>query len=319
MKNYYKTLGISQSSTKEEIKKAFRELALKFHPDKNTDQISAEKFKEINEAKQVLLNDLKKFQYDETLVDFLSLNTGIWRINNYKRKRVYRRNLLFALIKETVVNKFFVSVLFIITILLTIAFYNIPDEELSQDPPVIAKSVSHVEKEPLAEPKILVLYNPKKTLTASIKKNAIKRKRVFRPLYFSKKAVKKFRYNAEIKKERHVAAIRNSLSKKSAFITPVFVDEKINDEKILQKQLTNLEMIEILHQIKAEKQKLGSNSNCVQLIKSETSNISNVFMLANFLKGYGFVISGREKISATINGININMAEQCITISVGTL
>src|ERR1035437_415455 len=65
-KDYYKILGVTKSSTPEEIKKAFRKLAVKYHPDKNPeDKKSEEKFKEINEANEVLSDPEKRKKYDE--------------------------------------------------------------------------------------------------------------------------------------------------------------------------------------------------------------------------------------------------------------
>ena len=61
MKDYYKILGINKGANEEEIKKAFRRLAHKYHPDKGGDE---KKFKEINEAYQVLSNKEKRSQYD---------------------------------------------------------------------------------------------------------------------------------------------------------------------------------------------------------------------------------------------------------------
>jgi len=62
MKNYYDTLGISKSASKDEIKKAFHKLAHKYHPDKSGGDEA--KFKEVNEAYQVLHDDQKRSQYD---------------------------------------------------------------------------------------------------------------------------------------------------------------------------------------------------------------------------------------------------------------
>lgn len=63
--DYYKLLGVSKSATKDELKKAFRKLAMKYHPDKNKDdKVAEEKFKKINEAYAVLSNDEKRKQYD---------------------------------------------------------------------------------------------------------------------------------------------------------------------------------------------------------------------------------------------------------------
>lgn len=53
-KNYYEILGVSQSATADEIKKAYRKMALKYHPDKNKDPGAEDKFKEIAEAYDVL-------------------------------------------------------------------------------------------------------------------------------------------------------------------------------------------------------------------------------------------------------------------------
>jgi len=62
MKDYYNILGIDKKASKDEIKKAFRTLAHKYHPDKKGGD--AEKFKEINEAYTVLSDDQKRAQYD---------------------------------------------------------------------------------------------------------------------------------------------------------------------------------------------------------------------------------------------------------------
>lgn len=64
-KTYYETLEINKTADKKEIKKAFKNLAKKYHPDRNTGDDSAEaKFKEINEAYQVLSDDEKRGMYD---------------------------------------------------------------------------------------------------------------------------------------------------------------------------------------------------------------------------------------------------------------
>jgi curved DNA-binding protein len=63
--DYYKTLGVDKNSTPDEIKKAFRKLAVKYHPDRNPNDKGAEdKFKEINEAYAVLSDPKKKEEYD---------------------------------------------------------------------------------------------------------------------------------------------------------------------------------------------------------------------------------------------------------------
>ena len=65
-KDYYKVLGVERSATQDEIKKAYRKLAVKYHPDKNAgDKKAEEKFKEISEAYQVLGNADSRKKYDE--------------------------------------------------------------------------------------------------------------------------------------------------------------------------------------------------------------------------------------------------------------
>ncbi len=65
-KEYYKILGVDKKASAEEIKKAYRVLALKYHPDKNpNNKIAEEKFKEINEANQVLSDVEKRKKFDD--------------------------------------------------------------------------------------------------------------------------------------------------------------------------------------------------------------------------------------------------------------
>ena len=64
-RDYYEVLGVGRGSADEDVKKAYRRLAVQFHPDRNPgDKQAEEKFKEINEAYQVLSDPEKRSQYD---------------------------------------------------------------------------------------------------------------------------------------------------------------------------------------------------------------------------------------------------------------
>ncbi len=64
-KSLYETLGVSENASADEIKKAYRKLARKYHPDINKDESAVDKFKEINAAYEVLSDEQKKAQYDQ--------------------------------------------------------------------------------------------------------------------------------------------------------------------------------------------------------------------------------------------------------------
>jgi curved DNA-binding protein CbpA len=66
LKDYYRILGVNKDASAKDIKKAFRQLALRYHPDRNPGNLkqAEEKFKEINEAHEVLGDEQKRRQYD---------------------------------------------------------------------------------------------------------------------------------------------------------------------------------------------------------------------------------------------------------------
>src|ERR1017187_10296154 len=63
-KDLYQILGVNKSSSEDEIKKAYRQMAMKYHPDKNADPEADSKFKEASSAYEILSNPDKKANYD---------------------------------------------------------------------------------------------------------------------------------------------------------------------------------------------------------------------------------------------------------------
>ena len=76
-KDYYKTLGVERNASEDEIRKAYRKLAMQYHPDRNpNDKQAEERFKEINEAYQVLNDPKKRAHYDRLGSDYSTWQRG---------------------------------------------------------------------------------------------------------------------------------------------------------------------------------------------------------------------------------------------------
>lgn len=105
MKNYYQILGIKRNANNGEIKSAYRKLALKFHPDKNNgDKYFEERFKEIQEAYEILSDQYKKEKFDYEYDLFFNINTNFSNsqtknenineeFRKEKKERKYKENL----------------------------------------------------------------------------------------------------------------------------------------------------------------------------------------------------------------------------------
>lgn len=88
-KDYYKILGIQTGANEDEIKKAYRKMALKYHPDKNKDPNAEEKFKEIAEAYDVLSDPKKRAVYDQYGEEGKGMSTCLLRGRGEGSKLVF--------------------------------------------------------------------------------------------------------------------------------------------------------------------------------------------------------------------------------------
>ena len=84
-KDYYKILGVERKASADDIRKAYRKLAMQHHPDKNPgDKKAEDKFKEINEAYQVLSDDQKRARYDQLGSAYSNFRTGGGRPSDFQ-------------------------------------------------------------------------------------------------------------------------------------------------------------------------------------------------------------------------------------------
>lgn len=94
---------------------------------------------------------------------------------------------------------------------------------------------------------------------------------------------------------------------------------KPKEETIERIVLTSAKKQEILDAVLLEKSKMNSFSNCIQLRKTATCNVTDAFSLANYLRSKGFIISGRLTVDKSLQGIAIDASDNCIVLTIGIL
>lgn len=108
-RDFYEVLGISKSASQDEIKKAYRTLAKKYHPDLNKDADAPKKFEEVQEAYDVLSDEKKRAQYDQfghaalikMLVRVASMAlTALMDLVKMLMLMIYSHNFLVAVVQD---------------------------------------------------------------------------------------------------------------------------------------------------------------------------------------------------------------------------
>lgn len=106
MKDYYSILEIPKTAAQEEIKKAYRKLARKYHPDINKESGAEDKFKEINEAYGILGDEASRNKYDAKLNNNFTSNTSKASKTKTGRKETSNGTIEFDNIEESFENFF---------------------------------------------------------------------------------------------------------------------------------------------------------------------------------------------------------------------
>lgn|SRR5690554_4889952 len=88
--NHYQTLGVSVNASKDEIKKAYRQLALKFHPDRNKSPDAHERFIEINEAYLILFDDEARAKYDREYKYYYGQKANTEQASSTHKEKAYQ-------------------------------------------------------------------------------------------------------------------------------------------------------------------------------------------------------------------------------------
>ncbi len=304
MKNYYSILGIRKDATKEEISKAYRQLALKFHPDKNNGPKVLSKFQEINEAKEILSDEGKRIEYEE---HFNSVH--------YTYNKEFKGSVLAYENNNGKLKKlFFVSGL-IIAIGLGLFFMMVKAKNSKNDTANFTMVSQPENTEKLAHNNKLPNDKDVEEM-AQMHENILDKENLLPPTIAEEKTPTK-----EIPED--IITI-NSGSPKKDLITEsnAVLNDKttdVNTNNNPHNDLSEDAMEAFLVRLKGEKRNLNNSSNCIQIRKTKTSNIDNAFDLATFLSNNGYIISGRQIVSNEVNGIAIDANENCIIITIGKM
>lgn len=93
---------------------------------------------------------------------------------------------------------------------------------------------------------------------------------------------------------------------------------KLKPERVEKAEWTDATRQQVLSQLNARRDALGGKTKCVKIRQTATSNVSNGFKIAEYLKQNGYFISGRETVSRKVKGAEVSTAGECLVVTIGT-
>jgi curved DNA-binding protein CbpA len=313
MKNYYQILGIQETASKEQVKKAYKQLSLKYHPDKNNgDHFYSELFKNINEANQVLSNDSKRAEYDFLLNDYFH------HIRKWQQSDAKRNERGFAGY-EKVRNRLFkagwlAGGLAVVSLLLLLLIEKeiIPNVfETPQEVDIL--NLRLLKDETVTEPRL------KDPVKKSPLPGKIEMKHIYSSIVHRKKQPKPDQKKSTVFKVSEIKKTDSPYVRAQKLPQTKSAQQALAPKESIEKILTEQQMINVYNDITNKKRDFHNASNCVKIFKTNNCNIKNAFAIATFLQRKGFTIAGREKSGNDAIGINIAATHNCITVTVGAL
>jgi curved DNA-binding protein CbpA len=296
MKDYYDILEVGPDASIQQIKLAYRKLVKEHHPDKNIlDNRATDRIKDINEAKQVLCDTAKKVQYDLLLSNYklaaMFRQVPKAEVKQEPLKRAPKTTSAFAQ------NKKGYAFAGVFCVLLLSLVYIFPGEENALE---VAQYETEEPVKPLKMDQMYTAaYAPP---TEPIEKSAEERLANSAPA----QGFEQVRYKTPTNNKKQNVVADTKLP------TPL-------EDVTTQRELTEQQMQQTLSKISALKGSGNGRFNSIQVIKTNTSNVTNAFSIATYLRNNGFTITGREITYTKREGINIETSGGSIKVIIGTL
>ena len=316
MKNFHEILGVPPNASREEIKRTFRKLACKYHPDRNGSK-EAKEFNEISEAKRVLLDFNARMKYQHHFAQHRSARFSKGNLLQPPTKLLKMSNA-FSRVKIAAASfgvLLIVAGIFIVstskdnpTQQAAITIHNSADDNKVEDS---AEQLSYKQIETVA------VQSPEKhqQTKPALVNPTTKQQPVRTP------AVQAEQRSPIVNGEPEMT---NTSIKKQGKETGAHSRLKGDFTNLLQagptaaeKNFGQQEMEQVLAQLNKTMPVADNNSQCLQIRKSRNCNVVNAFELAEFLRMNGYSIGGRKIVDTNSEGIDIHQSNGCIVLTVG--